>query len=453
MDLISDRNLHLVNNKTFFNKNEKYRFNDVLEEVQEFMANKYASLLKDDSNDKSIQIKSYIKQFIISRNIEVENLSQDELVNKLYRDMAEYSFLTDYLKRTDIEEININAWNDIKILYANGDVKPSEERFASSKHAVDVVRRLLRKSNMILDNSNPTVRGHLSKNIRITVLGKGVIDDDIGVSASIRIVNPKDLKEEDFIRVKTGTKQLLDTIRLSFIYGASICISGPTGCGKTTIMSWLLSMISDNKRIFTIEEDTREFNLVKKDKDGNVINNVIHTVTRHSENKNKNIDQEKLLEMALTYDPDVISVSEMKGSEAYAAQEAARTGHTVITTTHSNSCDETYTRMVTLCKTKYDMKESLLYKLVTEAFPLIVYTKKLEDNSRKIMEVKECLIHEDGTRETITLFRYEITSKEKVDGKINVIGEFKKLNNISEKLQKRLLENGMPISDLKKLVR
>lgn len=453
MDLISDRNLHLVNNKTFFNKNEKYRFNDVLEEVQEFMANKYASLLKDDSNDKSIQIKSYIKQFIISRNIEVENLSQDELVNKLYRDMAEYSFLTDYLKRTDIEEININAWNDIKILYANGDVKPSEERFASSRHAVDVVRRLLRKSNMILDNSNPTVRGHLSKNIRITVLGKGVIDDDIGVSASIRIVNPKDLKEEDFIRVKTGTKQLLDTIRLSFIYGASICISGPTGCGKTTIMSWLLSMISDNKRIFTIEEDTREFNLVKKDKDGNVINNVIHTVTRHSENKNKNIDQEKLLEMALTYDPDVISVSEMKGSEAYAAQEAARTGHTVITTTHSNSCDETYTRMVTLCKTKYDIKESLLYKLVTEAFPLIVYTKKLEDNSRKIMEVKECLIHEDGTRETITLFRYEITSKEKVDGKINVIGEFKKLNNISEKLQKRLLENGMPISDLKKLVR
>lgn len=453
MDLISDRSLHLVNNKTFFNKNEKYKFNDVLEEVQEFMANKYASLLKDDSNDKSIQIKSYIKQFIISRNIEVENLSQDELVNKLYRDMAEYSFLTDYLKRTDIEEININAWNDIKILYANGDVKPSEERFASPRHAVDVVRRLLRKSNMILDNSNPTVRGHLSKNIRITVLGKGVIDDDIGVSASIRIVNPKDLKEEDFIRLKTGTKQLLDTISLSFIYGASICISGPTGCGKTTIMSWLLSMISDNKRIFTIEEDTREFNLVKKDKDGNVINNVIHTVTRHSENKNKNIDQEKLLEMALTYDPDIISVSEMKGSEAYAAQEAARTGHTVITTTHSNSCDETYTRMVTLCKTKYDMKESLLYKLVTEAFPLIVYVKKLEDNSRRIMEVKECLIHEDGTREKITLFRYEITSKEKVDGKTNIIGELKKMNNISEKLQKRLLENGMPISDLEKLVR
>mgnify|MGYP002228551498 CR=1 FL=1 len=37
------------------------------------------------------------------------------------------------------------------------------------------------------------------------------------------------------------------------------------------------------------------------------------------------------LEFALTCDPDVVCVGEMKSAEAFAAQEAARTGHAVIT--------------------------------------------------------------------------------------------------------------------------
>ncbi|SCJ45083.1 Pertussis toxin liberation protein H [uncultured Clostridium sp.] len=451
----SDRNIQIISNNFFNSNNEKSDFKKVLESVQDFMSNKYSSLLIESSQDKSIQIKSYIKQFIISKKFEVDNLPQDELVNKIFRDMAQYSFLTEYLdeNRSDIEEININAWNDIKITYSNGDIKPSEETFISADHAIDVIRRLLRQSNMILDNSNPTVRGHLSKNIRITVLGRGVIDDDIGVFASIRIVNPKKLQKEDFIKYETGSIEMIELLEQLFKYGISMCITGATNSGKTTLMSWLLSTISDDKRLFTIENETREFDLVKKDENGKVINNVIHTVTKHSENKHLNIDQEKLLEMALTSNPDYICVGEMKGSESFSAQESARTGHTVITTTHANSCDATYSRMVTLCKTKYDMEDKTLYELVTEAFPIVAFVKQLEDNSRKIMEIKECVIYEDGRRERQTLFKYEIDSSEKINGKTKIKGTFKKVNNISKELQKRLLENGMPINNLKKLAR
>ena len=38
-----------------------------------------------------------------------------------------------------------------------------------------------------------------------------------------------------------------------------------------------------------------------------------------------------LLEFALTCNPDIVCVGEMKSAEAFAAQEAARTGHAVIT--------------------------------------------------------------------------------------------------------------------------
>lgn len=445
--------MRVLDDKTFFSSNEKYEFNRVLTLVQEHISSKYSMLLKSDDRSKEVQIKSYIQKFLSDTRIEVEGLSQEELINKLYRDMALFAFLTDYLHREDIEEININSWDDTKITYTNGEILPSEENFMSPEHAIDVVRRLLRKSSMILDSSKPIVRGHLDKNIRITVLGKGVIDDDSGVVASIRIVNPQHLEKKDFVKKGTTSQEMIDDIENLFRYGVSMCITGATGSGKTTFMSWLLGTIEDDKRVFTIENNTREFDLVKRDKNGKVINNVIHTVTRYSEDESKSIDQEKLLETALTSNPDYICVGEMKGSESFASQEAARTGHTVITTTHANSCDATYSRMVTLCKTKYDMDDKTLYNLVTEAFPIVVFIKKLEDNSRKIMEIKECIIYDDGTRASQTLYKYHISKSERIDGKSVITGEFKKVNKISDKLQKRLLENGMPITELERLVR
>ena len=44
------------------------------------------------------------------------------------------------------------------------------------------------------------------------------------------------------------------------------------------------------------------------------------------------MDQIALLDMALRFNPDIIVVGEMRGPEANAAQEAARTGVAVVTT-------------------------------------------------------------------------------------------------------------------------
>jgi pilus assembly protein CpaF len=178
----------------------------------------------------------------------------------------------------------------------------------------------------------------------------------------------------------------------------------------------------------------------------------VHTVTRYSDDPKQNIDQEKLLEYALTSNPDIVCVGEMKSSEAFAAQEAARTGHGVITTTHANSCETTYNRMVTLCKTKYDINDKTLYNLCTEAFPIVMFAKRLEDSSRKIMEITECEILPGGERQIRTLFRYSIAENSVSDGRVTINGGFERVAAISESLQKRLRENGMPIDALKKLV-
>ena len=218
---------------------------------------------------------------------------RDRLIDDLYTEMAEFSFLTKYIFGTGIEEIDINSWRDIEIQYNDGRCEKLEEHFESPEHAVNVIRRMLHVSGMVLDNASPAVLGHLSKNIRIAVLKTPLVDEDVGIAASIRIVNPQSLKKENFVDGGTATGEMLDFLAECLRYGISICVAGATSSGKTTLAGWLLTTIPDGKRIFTIENGSRELALVRE-KDGKVTNSVIHTLTRYSENEKQNIDQDML---------------------------------------------------------------------------------------------------------------------------------------------------------------
>ena len=427
----------------FAPESEGRGFGSVLADVQEYVSSKYASLITDGDGDAKTQIKRYISKYVQDHRIAVQGLAGPKLVDALYTEMAEFGFLTKYIFGSGIEEINVNSWRDIEVLYSTGQLAKLEERFDSPDHAINVIRRMLHVSGMVLDNASPAVLGHLAKNIRIAVLKTPLVDEDVGISASIRIVNPQRMGKEDFVQGGTATGAMMDFLSECLRYGISVCIAGSTGSGKTTIAGWLLTTIPHNKRIFTIENGSRELDLVREQA-GRVCNSVVHTITRESENDKQDIDQEMLLDMALRFHPDVICVGEMRSAEAYTAQEAARTGHAVLSTVHSNSCEATWRRIVTLCKRKYDIADDILMDLVSEAFPVVVFAKQLENKERKIMEIMECETLADGKRQYHTLYRYGITENKVVDGKTVISGNHETVSPVSKGLRKRFLENGMP---------
>ena len=426
-------------------------FNSVLQEVQEYISGAYAALITGGGEDSKEQLMRYITKYLQDRRIAVAGMTQTELVDAIYSEMAEFGFLTRYIYADGIEEININSWRDIEVQYSDGRSEKLTEHFDSPEHALAVIRRMLHASGMVLDNASPLVTGHLTRNTRIAAMKSPVVDEDVGVAASIRIVNRHNLSREDLLRSGTATEEMLDWLSVFLRYGISICVAGATSSGKTTAAGWLLTTIPDSKRIFTIENGSRELDLVRE-KDGRVCNSVIHTITRESENAKQNIDQDMLLDMALRYHPDIICVGEMRSAEAYAAQEAARTGHGVLTTIHSNSSQATWRRMVTLCKRKHEMADDTLMDLVTEAFPIVVFAKQLEDKSRKIMEIMECEILPTGERRYNTLYHFKIEENRLEDGKYRIKGRHEAVNPISESLQKRFIDNGMPQEVLTQLV-
>ena len=307
----------------FFAPTKVSDFPSVLEEVQEHISQNYASLLLETDKDVAKeQIKFQIKKYLADKRLSADGMAEDELVDRLYTEMAEYSFLTKYIFSKGIEEININAWNDIEVYYSGGRKEKLDEHFDSPQHAVNVVRRMLHASGMVLDNAAPAVLGTLTKNIRIAVLKSPVVDEDAGVSASIRIVNPMNFTKQDLIDYGTATAPMLDFLSLLIRYGVSVCVAGATGSGKTTVSGWMLSTYPEDKRVFTIESGSREVSLVKE-KDGKVTNSIVHTQTRPSENELQNITQVKLLDIAMRFHPSLIFVGEIRDAEAFVAQEAS----------------------------------------------------------------------------------------------------------------------------------
>jgi general secretion pathway protein E len=111
-----------------------------------------------------------------------------------------------------------------------------------------------------------------------------------------------------------------------------ILITGPTGSGKTTTLYALMSILNDPAvKIFTVE-DPVEYQL--------------NGITQLQINNATGMTFARALRSVLRQDPDIILVGEIRDREtAEIAMQAALTGHTVLSTLHTNSAVGAVTRL------------------------------------------------------------------------------------------------------------
>ena len=83
-----------------------------------------------------------------------------------------------------------------------------------------------------------------------------------------------------------------------------------------------------------------------------------------------------------------------------------------------------------------------------QAFPLVVFAHKCEDNSRKIMDISECAVAPDGKAEYRCLYRYQITKNNYDNGTYRMEGHFERVNSPSPHLQMLLTRSGVPQNTL-----
>lgn len=423
------------------------KIEEALSIMQNYMTENYPKLMENiDKNPEMIknQVISYIEKAIKDKEIKVKEYenNEEELAKRLYNEMSGFSVLDEFFNNKEIEEINVLSWKDITIHYNNGKRARSDKHFFNAEHCKDIFKKLLEKNGMTLNKSNPIQIGYLNYNdinIRITVFGEGVFDEKLGCGASIRIVNPKKMTKENFIDNGLCNDEILNFLVMAYTFGISICLVGETGSGKTTLMSYIMENVPYHKRLITMEENTREYDLHKYDENGYMINNVVHLITKESEKESENITLQELIKTSLTSDPNYMCVSEMKGDESFQAIAAANTGHAMITTTHASSCADTYYRMLVLSKQslKNDIDTKILLTMICRAFPIVINIEYFADNVRRISEITECIgINENEEVVLNTLYRYNVEKNIKNDdGSKSVVGSFEKVKSPSNKIK------------------
>jgi pilus assembly protein CpaF len=440
-----------VKDLTSIGPHKELPFEDLLNRAQEYMSKTYSDIMSGTSSQHKEEMQNRIRKYLNDSRYSVKGMDDNELINLLYNEMSLYSFLTPYLNYTvkNVEDIEIPSWDAVFIKKAKGELERTDKHFISPDHAVAVLQRLLNKSSITFDNSNPLVRGYLDHNIRITVNGGfGTLDKNVGISGSIRFVNPGHLDANDLIGFGTLSPEMLNFLFLCYRYGRSMILTGETDAGKTTLMSILMSMLPNNKKLITIENGDREFDLVKRNTLGEPINMVVHEIAKG------NITQRMLLEHAMTMNPDFLCMAEIKGDEALAAIEASRTGHPVLATTHSDDCEGVPDRLMELASLKgYNLSDSTLIRMTATGFPIIFHAYKDEvDGVRRVDQICECLLVDDkpvcnpiwefvktGEKVLRDPSTHDVVLDPKTgEAKRTVEGYFHKAGNISANLQKKL---------------
>ena len=420
----------------------------VLQEVQSALAGAMAST--DISNIAEATLKEEIQRYITDHAIHC-NIPDNQLVEYIYHDMAGLSFISrdQLFERDGFEEININAWNDIEVV-VNGCRLKTEYAFLSPQQAVDIHQRMFRKTNTVFNDAQPRATADIGNGIRITALKVPLVDADVAVASSIRKVNMQTIDRETLLEGGTLTDQMVNFLELCILHGVSMCVSGETGSGKTTIAGCLLAEASKTLRTYTIEEGSREWNFVRNNEAGKPENSVIHTKTHPvPDNQSLNIDQEALVKDSLRFDPDIIAPGEIRGREAFEVMGVSNTGHTVITTTHSNGTLDTPERIVTLAKKAFDMSDPTLFAMVARAFPILVHMETGADHRRRVTEVREVHRYHNGEIQSTLLFAFDVEDNiYEGDNCVRVEGQFRQLAGISEGLQRRLLKKGARKSEL-----
>jgi pilus assembly protein CpaF len=277
-----------------------------------------------------------------------------------------------------------------------------------------IIERVVSRVGRRIDESSPMVDARLPDGSRVNAVIPPLAVD--GPLLSIRRFGGDPLQPADLLRNLSLTEGMLELVKACVRARLNIIISGGTGAGKTTFLNLLSGFIPATERIVTIE-DAAELQLRQT--------HVARLETRPANIEGKGaVLQRHLLINALRMRPDRIVVGEVRGEEALDMLQAMNTGHDgSLTTIHANAPRDAISRLeVMIGMANSNLGTKSIRQQVASAIDLFVQISRLNDGSRKITYITECLGMEGDVVTTQDIFVFERTGLS-ADGRVT--GRFK----------------------------
>jgi pilus assembly protein CpaF len=324
-----------------------------------------------------------------------------------------------FLKDDSVTEIMINGPKTIFIERA-GQVQRVDAAFDDEQALMAAVRNISQYVGRPISEEAPFLDARLPDGSRIHAVVPPIAKN--GTTVCIRKFSKNKLELKDLISRGAVTPDAARFLDVCLFLKKNLIISGGTGSGKTTILNILASRCQPEQRIVVLE-DSAELKIHNQ--------HVVYFEGRPANEYGKGtVTLRDLVKSSLRLRPDRVIVGEVRGGEALDLISSMNTGHSgSMGTVHSNNPKECLTRLETLAlMTDSEVPVQAVRAQVASAIQVVVQLSRLQDGSRKITHISECLgMDLQGNYQTSDIYLFEQWGRDK-DGK--VLGALNPTGNI-----------------------
>ncbi len=333
---------------------------------------------------------------------------------------------TELLRSQDVTEISVNGPDEVYVekdgrLVDRPDIAA---RIRDDYHLRSLINAIIAPLGRRIDEDSPMVDGWLPDGTRVHAVLPPVSQG--GPALSIRRFRDLPFSEEELLALGTFDERMIAFLRACVKARLNLLISGGTSSGKTTMLNVLSRFIPEEGRTVTIEE-VPELRLEKP--------HVVRLVAKPPDEQGEGaVTIRELVRNALRMRPDRIIVGEVRGAEALDMLQAMNTGHEgSLTTIHANSPADAFSRLETMVIwAGGDLPSGFVMRQIS-VLDIVVQLERLEDGSRRVVDISEVQGIQDGEIRIQPIFLFE---KEKVNAEGKVIGHFGATGSIPTNLER-----------------
>ncbi|MBS3099456.1 type II/IV secretion system ATPase subunit [Candidatus Pacearchaeota archaeon] len=329
-------------------------------------------------------------------NIPISSESYEKIFYYLFRDFIGLNEIDPLLRDYFIEDIECNGVDTpVFIIHRVFRNLRTNLIFKDIEKLASFVEKLAQRTGRYVSYAQPLLDGTLPDGSRVNATYTKDVSSR-GPTFTLRKFTKIPWTPTQLISLNTLSPEMLAYFWILLENKANILIVGGTASGKTTLLNALAFFIPPEARVVSIE-DTREINLPRE--------NWLPSVARTSIGVGKigEVDLFEILKSSFRQNPDYLIVGEVRGKEAFVLFQGMASGHSSLSTMHSESVDTLIRRLQT---PPINLSPTLVNSLDCVAIATHAIVKKNE--TRKVREVVEIVnIDRDGTAIVNTPFRWD----------------------------------------------
>lgn len=379
---LQEQNNRLMNHNGIASaSNEQFR-NDIQDKytIKKNVVAKLNEELKDKENPNENYMKTYIDKFLSAYNI--PGMKKKEIMQEILWDLNGYGIIQPFLDDETVTEIICCSYDNIWV-ERFGKLQPTDVKFANEKELRNLIDKIVQPLGRRIDDAQPYVNARLKDQSRVNAVINPLSAD--GATLDIRKFARQVFTMKDYVEKGSMIPEMTEFIKWVTITRKNIVVSGGTGSGKTTLLNCISRFIPQSEAIITIE-DLLELQLTQP-------------CLRRLEARGQNAEGKgaitirDLVVNALRMRPDRLIVGECRSFEVVDMLQAMNTGHDgSMTTVHSNNAKECIERLTTMYLfSGLDIPEIAIKSQIASAVHVIIQAQRLDDGSRKIIQISEVL--------------------------------------------------------------